>query len=268
MTSESDIARDEATNPTRDPDYYLATVVFQVENSIFNVPRFQFERSSEIFATTFTLPPADGTKPEGSSPHNPFKLEGISSADFRALLKLLYPLTCLPKTPTLTKDEWMSVLKLATLYRFLELRELAIQELATHAQSLDCMQRVALGKQYDVAAWIRSGYTDLARRDAPISLEESSTIGWELTLRIYQAREVALRTGYSRYSVPNVQNVDVEALFQKEFRAADSASAAYKFVEPNPLAPTMIGIQMQTSILGAGRSRWAGFQYPDFAPPT
>ncbi|KAJ6589971.1 hypothetical protein DFH09DRAFT_884882, partial [Mycena vulgaris] len=158
-----------------------------------------FERHSEIFATTFTLPPAAGVRPEGSSVDNPFKLEGVSAVDFRRLLKLLYPLTCLPKTPTLVTEEWISVLKLATLWRFLEIRDLAIKQLASHAQSLDCLQRILFGKQYDVSAWLRSGYTDLARRVTPISLAEATQIGWELTLRIYQAREAALTSKISTY---------------------------------------------------------------------
>ncbi|KAJ7496812.1 hypothetical protein FB451DRAFT_1359348 [Mycena latifolia] len=227
--------RDNASNTTQDPDYYLASVVFQVENTIFKVPRFQFDRNSEIFATTFTLPPATGGKPEGTSASNPFKLEGISSADFKTLLKLLYPLTCLPKTSTLSKDEWMSVLKLATLWRFLEIREVAIKELASHAQSLDCIKRILLGKQYDVAAWLRSGYTDLARRDTPISLEEATTIGWELAIRIYQAREGALKANISRNSL--YKGIDVGTLFKEEFKGADAASAAYRFVDPSPPPP-------------------------------
>jgi hypothetical protein len=116
------------------------------------------------------------------------------------------------------------------MWRFLQIRDLAIKELAAHAQSLDCMQRILFGKQYDVSAWIRSGYTDLARRDVPISFEEAAQIGWELTIRIYQAREVALRTPY----YPGLHNVDPPALFQEEFKAADSASAAYQYVDPNP----------------------------------
>jgi hypothetical protein len=63
----------------------------QVENTIFRVPRFQFERHSGVFATTFSLPqPAEGA--EGSDDKNPITLDGIKSLDFQTLLKILYPL--------------------------------------------------------------------------------------------------------------------------------------------------------------------------------
>jgi hypothetical protein len=39
-----------------------------------------------------TLPAGDGVHPEGHSAEYPVVLEGVNSADFRALLKALYPL--------------------------------------------------------------------------------------------------------------------------------------------------------------------------------
>jgi hypothetical protein len=63
-----------------------------VEERIFKVPRHHFNRNSEIFSTTFTLPAGDGIHAEGESDENPVVLEGISSIDFKSLLKVLYPL--------------------------------------------------------------------------------------------------------------------------------------------------------------------------------
>lgn len=141
--------------------------------------------------------------------------------------------TAVSKTPTLLKEEWISVLKLASLWQFLEIRDLAVKELAGHAQSLDSIERILLGKQYDVSAWLRSGYTDLARRDTSISLEEAKKIGWEATLMIFQSREASMKTNYyagrSQY-----EHVDVETPFREVFKAADDASAVYKRVDPNP----------------------------------
>ncbi len=64
----------------------------QVEDRFFKVPRYHFDRSSEVFATAFSLPAGDPVRAEGQSDDNPIVLEGISSADFQALLKVLYPL--------------------------------------------------------------------------------------------------------------------------------------------------------------------------------
>ncbi|KAJ7464530.1 hypothetical protein FB451DRAFT_1263750 [Mycena latifolia] len=215
------------------PNYYLESVTFKVEDRIFKVPRYHFERNSEIFATTFTLPsPTVGTADahaEGHSDANPFVLEGISSVDFHRLLKVLYPLD-IPQILSMPKEEWISVLKLSTLWRFLDARDLAIQQL-TERGGLGSVERILLARQYDVAPWLRLGYTELARREEGISLEDAEKIGWETTVRLYHTREAAIKSyasGSYRYgSQSHFQFADVEGAFQEEFRRADLASAAY-----------------------------------------
>jgi hypothetical protein len=54
----------------------------------FNVPRYHFEHSSEVFATMFSLPTGGGIHTEAQTGENPVILEGITSVDFRALLKI------------------------------------------------------------------------------------------------------------------------------------------------------------------------------------
>jgi hypothetical protein len=63
----------------------------QVEKTLFKIPRYHFENSSEVFCDMFALPRADHTSPEGNSDENPIKLEGISAFDFEQLLYVLYP---------------------------------------------------------------------------------------------------------------------------------------------------------------------------------
>ncbi|KAJ7772024.1 hypothetical protein DFH07DRAFT_937719 [Mycena maculata] len=203
-------------SPWRHREYYLEAVVFLIQGTVFKVPRFQFERHSEIFATTFTLPPPDDGVADGSTEDKPFKLEGIECIDFERLLKVLTPVS---KTPILSNVEWMSVLKLANLWHFLEIRELAIKQLDAHAaNSLDCVERILLGKQYDVSAWLRSGYQDLARRKTPISMDEAKQLGWEVTLQIFHLREGAVTHGRNPY-----KNLELGDLFQAEFKRLDSA---------------------------------------------
>ncbi|KAF8216991.1 hypothetical protein K438DRAFT_1748117 [Mycena galopus ATCC 62051] len=115
---------------SRDQNYYFNNITFKY---IFNVPRYHFERTSEIFGTMLTLSPGDGVQPEGQSDETPIVLEGITQIDFRALLKVLYPLhvrqPVFNAVQWMTKDEWISVLKLSTLWRFLDARDLAIKQL-------------------------------------------------------------------------------------------------------------------------------------------
>lgn len=148
------------------------------------------------------------------------------------------------------KDDWISVLKLSTLWYFLDARELAIQQL--NGQSMGSVERILLARKYAVSAWLRTGYTDLARREEGISLEDAEKIGWETAVRLYQVRETAIKsysysqsprpmqTGFGghsyylqdQYATPPIQpsrfeQADVEGAFGEEFRLADSASAAY-----------------------------------------
>ncbi|KAJ6618890.1 hypothetical protein B0H10DRAFT_1947289 [Mycena sp. CBHHK59/15] len=234
----------------RDQRYYMDTVTFQVEERIFKVPRYHFEHSSEIFATTFTLPSGDNGTPEGTSDQNPLRLEGISSVDFERLLQVLYPLKMPPSIDDIPKDEWISVLKLATMWYFLDLRGLAIKRLA--GQLTDSVERIVLARKYDVADWLRRGYTDLARREQGISADEAALLGWECAFRISQVREEAIKSYSSSLSKPfhyygqragspgyeycvddgytsasHFHNANVETAFEDELRQAEKASTEY-----------------------------------------
>ncbi|KAJ7177236.1 hypothetical protein C8R43DRAFT_974563 [Mycena crocata] len=173
-------------SPTRDERYYFETVTFQVEDRLFKVPRYHFERNSEIFAATFSLPTGDTDEPEGLSDRNPIKLEGISSADFEHLLAVLYPLEV--PIPTMSKDCWISILKLATLWRFLSIRQLAISHLDVEVK--DNAEGIVLARKYHVGTWLRSGIQALVKAPHPaMSRDDAQSIGWETATMIYRIRE-------------------------------------------------------------------------------
>ncbi|KAJ7250477.1 hypothetical protein B0H12DRAFT_1072073 [Mycena haematopus] len=214
-------------------NYYVENITFKVEDCIFSVPRYHFEHTSEIFASMLTLPLGDGVQVEGQSEQNPIVLEGISKVDFRALLKVLYPLNIreamLNTDEWMTKDEWLSVLKLSTQWRFLEARDLAIKQLDRPGSKFEPVELVMLGQQYDVAAWLKKGYAGLVLRQVCISPEEANQIGWETAFRISAARETALGlhgnmlNGWSYC----MQRVDIEGIFGEELGQAKLASEAF-----------------------------------------
>ncbi|KAJ7631367.1 hypothetical protein DFH06DRAFT_1005234, partial [Mycena polygramma] len=131
-----------------------------VEERSFKVPRYHFEHSSEFFATIFTLPAVDAVQGEGQSDEDPFILEGISLVDFERLLEVFYPLD-IPQILSMAKNDWISALKLSTLWYFLDARDLAIKQLNDRGD-IGSVERILLARQYDVASWLRRGYTDLA----------------------------------------------------------------------------------------------------------
>ncbi|KAJ7763591.1 hypothetical protein DFH07DRAFT_956402 [Mycena maculata] len=241
------------STPMRDQTYYWESVTFQVEHRLFKVPRYQFERNSEIFAGTFMLPTTGDV--EGKSDKNPIKLEGISSVDFERLLAVLYPLE--NPMPTFSKDHWISVLKLATLWRLLATRALAIHHLDTEVKN--SAEGIVLARTYHVAAWLRSGYEALARgTHGAMSLTDAEMIGWDTATKIYRIREevthnikaqpnncyscgntlnycryccIYLSQGSSNSGQGNMTNIfsqaDVAVVFAEEFRQAESDSAEY-----------------------------------------
>ncbi|KAJ7699018.1 hypothetical protein B0H17DRAFT_1196605 [Mycena rosella] len=217
-------------NPTRDEKYYLDTIIFQVEDRLFKVPRYHFERNSEIFASALMLPAAGEI--EGTTEENPLKLEGISRVDFQRLLEVLYPLDrpLLCRTnplPSLSMEHWISVLKLATMWRLLETRDLAITQLGSRVE--DGMESIMLARAYHVSPWLRNGYFALAQKG--FSTEDAQILGWEVAFKISRLRETTFsrhfNSGYYGGGRPYPPSTDVERAFAEEFRQADLDSAEY-----------------------------------------
>ncbi|KAF5313688.1 hypothetical protein D9611_010127 [Ephemerocybe angulata] len=104
--------------PTRDPDLYC---VFQVEDTLFRVPRHRLDQASDVFANKFRPQTAE----EGQSDDNPIVIEGCTSSEFESLLKyMLLPMEHLPgpvvtaiATTNISKKEWLDILKLSTAWK-------------------------------------------------------------------------------------------------------------------------------------------------------
>jgi len=243
----------------RDQNYYLESITFKVEDRIFKVPRYHFEHSSEVFATTFTLPPGDGVDAEGHSDENPVVLEGISSVDFQRLLKVLYPpdmrsqILSVTKAGWMSKEEWISVLKLSTQWYFLDTRDLVINQL-DKLTDMGNVERILLARQYDVPAWLRMAYRNLVLRHEGISLGDAEKIGWETAFRLYQVREMALKSSKKAFSNALPYAVQyIESVFGEEFRQAELASAAYarSSRSATPSTPTCWGEPQATPELAS-----------------
>ncbi|KAJ6530032.1 hypothetical protein DFH09DRAFT_1411502 [Mycena vulgaris] len=218
-----------APNPTRHATYYLETITFEVEDCLFKVPRRHFESNSEIFRTASTLPA--GAEGEGLSDQNPVKLEGISSADFERLLAVLYPME--PSIPEMPKEHWISVLKLATMWRLIKARDVAISQL--DAQVKNDVEGIMLGRKYHVSDWLRSGYLAVAIREAGMSPQDAEMIGWETAVKIYRVREAFfVRWFRDRGHMPPLRGMRAEyfgsdfgTVFAEEFAQADADSDQY-----------------------------------------
>lgn len=93
----------------------------------------------------------------------------------------------------MNREEWTSVLKLSTMWRFGELRKKAIGELTKLA--IDSVDKVILARDYKVEKWLVDGYTELVRRDPGLSSKEWKRLSYETALQLYEKREDTFRRG-------------------------------------------------------------------------
>ncbi|KDQ55085.1 hypothetical protein JAAARDRAFT_114741, partial [Jaapia argillacea MUCL 33604] len=157
----------------------------QVEGQLFKVPRYGFTAEPSVFQTTFSLPQGD-QQAEGSCDENPLRLEGISAVDFQGLLKVMYPL--IASHLTLPWEDWRSALRLATMYDFSRIRDLAIEEMSKITDA-DPVQIILVAREFSIEEWLLPAYRRLACRDQPISLADAQLLGWETAIGLSHVRE-------------------------------------------------------------------------------
>ncbi|EAU91913.2 hypothetical protein CC1G_04680 [Coprinopsis cinerea okayama7 len=168
-----------------------------VEERLFKVPKYHLVRNSDHFSSLCSLAETcPGNDPDASilslpdsetSAQNAIALPGVTADDFSNFLEALYPRT-IQRVLTLTKEQWLSVLKLSTLWYFKELRRLAIDHLEAWSPSLTSIELIQLGKEYAISNWLLRGYHALVNQNGVISLESAKAIGMESAIRLYTLR--------------------------------------------------------------------------------
>ena len=179
-----------------------------MEDALFKLPKNHFAMSS-VFTTIFTLPCRENAV-EGTD-EKPFVLHGITEDDFVSLLKVMYPLPLyktihfnnwfnLTSSHTstysqltrgdwqLTQEEWISVLKLSTMWEFVDIRKLAIIELSKD-DKMGLFEKVECGRNFDVKEWLLDGYVGLLKRAETITDEEAKRLGWQTAVKLLRLRE-------------------------------------------------------------------------------
>ncbi|KZP09952.1 hypothetical protein FIBSPDRAFT_838962 [Athelia psychrophila] len=187
---------------SRHPLYYLPSVTFAVEDVLFQVPRYKLEAHSKVFRDLFTLPVGEGLSAEGSGDDNPIKLESIKSADFEIFLGYLYPMSKL--TPQ-GHEEWISVLKLSTMWDFVGIQRRALREVSATLESKTPLELIALANEYKVPRWLLDAYSALVKQREVLGQQEIDALGLETAFRLLQIREGTYRCA-ARASYGNGRN--------------------------------------------------------------
>ncbi|SJK98033.1 uncharacterized protein ARMOST_01289 [Armillaria ostoyae] len=157
--------------------FYWANAIILVGTQLFKVPIRDFENST--FWKELDL--AGG---KGSRDDNPIILEGISSAEFESLLRVIH----MHDSGKLDLQVLISALKLSTSWQLIDARNKTIQQLhpmiSTHFAML-----VDLGTTYFVLPWLQLGLYKLVERGTRITDAEATYFRRDSILKVWEAQE-------------------------------------------------------------------------------
>ncbi|KAL1746668.1 hypothetical protein HDZ31DRAFT_61989 [Schizophyllum fasciatum] len=178
--------------PIRDEDFYLDFLVFQVEDTLLRLPKTYFKQESAVFSDMFSmpdLPKASGVH-DGCSDVTPLRVPPqVSLAEFHALAEILHPRTLqFKRSPELSKEQWIGVLKLSDLWMMDKIKALAVDALSP-SLSDDPVTKVVLARAYQVPDWYYQGICKLVQRLKPLGAEELLRLGPPLAMKICELRE-------------------------------------------------------------------------------
>ncbi|KAJ7610056.1 hypothetical protein B0H17DRAFT_1341581 [Mycena rosella] len=159
-------------------DYYLpgGDLYCLVENKLFRVHRYFFERESKFFKTQLAVPATPGRPRIGTADGNAIMLDNVRSADFAKLLWVFYnPKYSLYES---TVEDWSTILELAQRWEFAEVKNLAVREL--EKLDLPDIDRIVL-------------YHKLVL----FTVEDGLRLGMEIVIPLSRARECARNEGTS-----------------------------------------------------------------------
>jgi hypothetical protein len=89
-----------------------------------------------------------------------------------------------------SEEEWISILKLSTMWEFSYARDLAIKELSGRA--MDPITKVLLARQYSIPKWLLAAYHELVNRKELVSCDEAQQLGLNVAIQIFHIREKAI----------------------------------------------------------------------------
>ncbi|KAJ7099477.1 hypothetical protein B0H15DRAFT_771079, partial [Mycena belliarum] len=171
-------------------DYYLpgGDLYCLVENKLFRLHRYFFERESKFFKVQLAVPATPGGQRIGTADDNAIMLDNVKSADFAKLLWVFYN----PKYSLYdaTVEDWATILGLAHRWEFAEVKNLAVREL--EKLELPDIDRIVLYKKFAVdETYLIPRYTALCERPELLTVEEGLRLGMEIVIPLSRARECA-----------------------------------------------------------------------------
>jgi len=232
---------------TLSSEFYWNNIVVKVEDTFFCVPQCEFVNSSHVFADMFLLP-SGPTRSEGQDRDHPIVLQGYRKDEFASLLRVMYPRAgCLISGTNLElrleKEEWVSVLKLSTIWDMKKIRQYAIHRLSTDV-TLSPIEKMLLARAHRVSPWLIEAITSLAGDIPKPTLEELVTLGWETAARILWIRDNANTSNnlcFKRDTIKCGHCLSSSSLINSNYGCGHIASASAELTFSGPGSPTSAG---------------------------
>ncbi|KAK1220466.1 hypothetical protein PQX77_016759 [Marasmius sp. AFHP31] len=236
---------------TPNANYFWDLVVFKVEDELFKVPKQRFvENPHPPFNEMFTLlqpqgsesGPLDTKREEGRSADHPIVLEQIAKVDFERFLGALYPRVqplrrkaCNTEIYTAT---WLSVLKISSLWNFIEIRKAAIERLfLPNVASFNIFDRILAGQDYGVLKWFIEGIMIVvSAHKADLDHKDARRIGINTAISLYHLknkmrdavqRMISPYTETREQAIRDVLSKGITEYFLEEIRDIGSKEAVY-----------------------------------------
>ncbi|KAJ3519217.1 hypothetical protein NMY22_g13304 [Coprinellus aureogranulatus] len=132
------------------------------------------------------LPQSAGST-EGKADDNPVALPSCTKSEFESLLEVLYPPPEFLSVREMSKEGFVSVLKLSTLWDMQQVRLFAIEKLST--KEIGVVEKIVLARRYNIPTWLIEGYTalitDWGSPSSKVTIEDlGSALGWETAAKV------------------------------------------------------------------------------------
>ncbi|KAF8870478.1 hypothetical protein BD779DRAFT_1455373, partial [Infundibulicybe gibba] len=131
----------------------------------------------------------------------PIVLLGVKPDEFDTLLCIFYPLYVplsdfAPNRPlyleaiwrTRNTSQWNTLLRLVDKWDFSALYSLACARLSAPG-ILSAVEKIVLGRRFDIIPWFLSGYKELCQRHNVLTLEEARMLGLEDVVALANVRQ-------------------------------------------------------------------------------
>ncbi|KIL60092.1 hypothetical protein M378DRAFT_954562 [Amanita muscaria Koide BX008] len=181
--------------------YESGNLIIRVTDTLFRVLDEPFRSDSSVFGKRYGLPHSPPGFGECTGTHdNPIVIDDVKPWEFDRFLGVIFPPFHFGSTSFFGDyglNEWLSVLKLSTMWDFPSVRQLALDHISS--MELGNIELAVIGDKYPLPPyWWFSSLVHFVERDEPLSIDEAQQLGSALTVCIFTAREILEEEGRKR----------------------------------------------------------------------